>query len=495
MRATSFLAGTAAAMLAASPILAQTEITQEGAEEIRQALGDSIDSGLTELGAATDFAGDIEVVPTDEAYEATIPDSTTRFDTGPVVNAGPVEMTLIPLDNGWYDAVWTLPDRIVIDEGDDAGPATVTIGSQSGEGVFAPAFESFMSMDVVLETIEVIPPPNEEGTLSLGHLSLMGDSQDLGNQRYSGNYTLTAEDFVFSGETGREGLEIGELQLDWSVTDLDFPAYFEFQQALEELRIEAEAQAAQAQPATDLFAQASSLLAGTPALLDGFRGRYRVDDLAVVDGTQNVDIESGSLAVYLEGLRGESSTLGIELSSGAVVLTPAPPEAVFFPSETRARLAVVDLPNEQLLSILSQFLTSAGQMGPDAAAMMAGLSLQQAVMAGGSTLQIQEVFVVTETASLDLTGEVVPDQTAAFGIVANASMTIAGLPELITALQETLGADAQQPVQALTLLQTMGAPATDDTGRDVRNYEFQVLQTGQILLNGADMAPLMGAFQ
>ena len=492
MRATTLLAGTAAAVLAASPILAQTEVTQEGADEIRQALVTYIDESLADLDVEVEFAGEIEVIPAGDAYEATAPEATLRFEDGSIV-AEEINLTLIPLDNGWYDASWTLPERVTIEEGGEVG--FVTIGSQSSEGVFAPAFETFMSMDVLLESIEVIPPPDEEGSLSLARLSLNGDSQGLGNQRYSGNYTLSAEGFSFVGEPGQEALEIAELRFDWSVTDLDFPAYFEFQQALEALRVQAEAQSSPGQPPTDLFAQASSLLAETPALLDGIRARYRVDDIVFIDGTQNVDIESGSFALYLEGLRGSSSTFGIELTSGEIAVAPAPPEAQFFPIETRARLALVDLPNEQLLNILSQFLTSAGQMGPDAAAMMAGLSLQQAVMAGGSTLQIQEVVVVTETASLDLAGEVVPDQAAAFGIVANATMTIAGLPDLIAELQQTLGADAQEPVQVLTVLQTMGAPTTDDAGRDVRTYEFEVLQTGQILLNGADMAPLMGAFQ
>ena len=492
MRATTLLAGTAAAVLVASPILAQTEITQEGADEIRQALVTYIDESLADLAVDVDFAGEIEVIPAGDAYEATLPEATLRFDGGSIVGEE-IDLTLIPLDNGWYDARWTLPERVTIEEGGEAG--FVVIGNQSSEGVFAPAFETFMSMDVVLEAIEVIPPPGEEGSLSLERLSLNGNSQDLGGQRYSGNYTFAAEGFNFVGEPGREALEIGELRFDWSVTDLDFPAYFEFQQALEALRVQAEAQSSQGQPPVDLFAQASSLLAETPALLDGIRARYRIDDIVVIDGTQNVDIESGSFALYLEGLRGSSSTFGIELTTDEIAVVPAPPEAQFFPIETRARLALVDLPNEQLLNILSQFLTSAGQMGPDAAAMMAGLSLQQAVMAGGSTLQVQEVVVVTETASLDLMGEVVPDQAAAFGVVANATMTIAGLPDLIAELQQTLGVDAQEPVQVLTVLQTMGAQTMDDTGRDVRTYEFEVLQTGQILLNGADMAPLMGAFQ
>jgi hypothetical protein len=487
MRVKTLLAGTAAAVLTASPLLAQTQISEEGAEEIRRALAGALDDIRADTDLQIDLAGDIAVAPGEEAYEATIPEATIRIDGG-TVTAEPIAMQLMPLENGWYDAGWTLPERLTIEEGGAVG--FVDIGSQSNQGVFAPEFETFMSIDVVLEALEVIPPQGEDGSMSLARLALQGESQDLGGGRYSGNYTLSADDFDFVGQPGREELAWGGLRFDWAVTDLDYPAYMEFQNAVEALMAEAEDAPGQAPQA--MFQQAAGLLEGTPPLLDGMRARYRIEDLVFADGTQNVDVESGSLAVYLEGLRGDASTFGVEMSSGAVDIVPAPPEAEFFPNQTRVRLALSDLPNDQLLQVVSQFLAGAGEMGPDAAAMMAFVQLQQAVMAGGSTLQIQEVTVVNDTASLDLAGEVVPDEAAAFGVTATAQMTITGLTDLIAQLQQTLGPDAQEAVGALTILQTMGTPAEDGDGR---TYDFEVLQTGQVLLNGADIAPLINAVQ
>jgi hypothetical protein len=487
MRATTLVAGTVAAALSASPAPAQTEVSEEGAAEIRQALADFLERARTEWGIQIELAGDIEVAPAGDLFEATIPEPTIRTEDGTIIGE-PISMQIQPLENGWYDASWMLPERFTLTDAGQSG--FITIGSQTSQGVFAPEFETFMALDVVLETVELIPPPDETGSLSVGRLAVQGDSQDLGEGRYSGDFAMELDEFDFVGVPGSEEMGIGALRFDWSVTDLDYPAYLEFQRALEELA----AEPVEGQGPETVFDQASSLLAETGPLLDGLRARYRVDELAFTDGAQNVDIETGGFAVYLEGMRGDSSTFGLEMSSGAVGLVPAPQGAEFFPTDTRVQLSLVDLPNDQLLEVLSQFLTSAGQMGPDAAMMMAGLQLQQAVMAGGSTLQVQEVTVVNDYASLDLAGEVVPNQAAAFGVTATADMTITGLGDLIAALQESLGEDAQDAVSALTILQTMGAPVAEAEG-DVRSYEFEVLETGQVLLNGADVAPLINAME
>lgn len=37
----------------------------------------------------------------------------------------------------------------------------------------------------------------------------------------------------------------------------------------------------------------------------------------------------------------------------------------------------------------------------------------------------------------------------------------------------------------------MGQAGKDDTGADVRSYKFEVTEAGQLLLNGADMTPLL----
>ena len=173
-------------------------------------------------------------------------------------------------------------------------------------------------------------------------------------------------------------------------------------------------------------------------------------------------------------------------------VTPEPPLSSLIPNEMNGEIDLVDLPNDRLLELLITALDTAGQVGPDGAAAMAALELQQAVMAAGSRVEIPEFYIDTDVSDFEMTGSMTPDPAAALGMVANASMSISNMEGLIAELQTM--PDATPAVQMLTLLQTMGAQATADDGASLRTYDLEVTQAGQVMLNGNDMGPIFGQF-
>lgn len=492
MRASSILAGTMGIAAVAVSAAAWGQATEEGAAEIRQGLQEWIDTRLgQEEGVEITFDGEIEVVPADDIYDITIPRATVTMGDGDVsVVIDPIEIEAVPLENGWYEATWVIPDTYVFENTRLNETATVTIGSQEGSGVFAPQYETFMVLDADLQDI-VMTPPEDQGELSLGLIGIAADSEEVDAGVYDSVFEITLEDLNFRDENTGETFSLGRMALDGSGSALNMDEYVSFARSLDEIMQDLEGDDA---ASSAMFTRFSELIEQTSTLFDGMAFNLTFQDVNVVEAEQTVTVEEGGYSVYIDGLTEDSSTLGLAFDLTGVQVDPAPEEARFMPQETVVRLALVDLPNDQLLEILQSFLQLSAETNPDDAMMMAGMQLQQAIMAGGTTLQIEEVSMLSDLASLRLDGVVEPDPNAAFGVTADASMAIAGLGDLIRELQ-TLP-DASDVIPFLTLIQSMGAQAAaDDAGREVRTYDLVVTADGTFTLNGTDMGPMLQQMQ
>ena len=70
MRATTIFAGTVATVLAASPAFGQAEVTEDGAETLREQIISFVDGIRSDSGVDIQFAEEISVEPAGDAYEA-----------------------------------------------------------------------------------------------------------------------------------------------------------------------------------------------------------------------------------------------------------------------------------------------------------------------------------------------------------------------------------------------------------------------------------------
>ena len=482
MRVSRVLVG---AMFAATlPAAAWAQATAEEAETIRQGIQEWIDTYIDSPNFDVQMGGEIEVSPSGDVFDVAFPSTQVVMDGDVRFVIDFFDMTLAPTGDGFYDATWQMPERFPVVDASGNEEGVITVDKQFGTGVFAPAYQTFITLDLSLEDI-LVAPHNEEGELAIESVAMVVESDDLGDGVFDSEFEMTIADVAFSAE--REGsFSLGLLALEGSVSEIDMPAYIAFTEESNALMesIEASGEADSA-----VFTAFADLLDRTPKLLDAMDIEYVLRDLYFEEDGEAVDIGEARYGMSVDGLYDDASTLGMSILVEDVVVEPAPPEFQYVPQETVIRLALEDLPNDQLLMIVVDFLRGAAQTNPDNAMMMAAGQLQQAVMVGGSTLQIEEVRAIADIYTLLMQGEVIPRADAAFGVTADAFMEIGGMPQLIAMLQNE--PQGQEAVQALTVLQGLGQQGTNDAGEDVRIYELNLGADGTMLLNGTDLGPLL----
>ena len=117
----------------------------------------------------------------------------------------------------------------------------------------------------------------------------------------------------------------------------------------------------------------------------------------------------------------------------------------------------------------------------------------------GSQLTIKALSLDTPAAAATLKGNATFDGKAAFSVVASINTVLRGLDGLIKDMQPAPGAkpdpEAQKTLATATLVQALGAPGTDESGRDTRTYKLELGPDGKITLNGADMSAVLQSVQ
>ena len=115
---------------------------------------------------------------------------------------------------------------------------------------------------------------------------------------------------------------------------------------------------------------------------------------------------------------------------------------------------------------------------------------------GGSKLRIDSLQIDTPATAATLKGEARFHPQAAFGVVAGFDMVMRGLDAAMKQMQPAPGGKVDEETQStlamLSMVQVMGAPGKDASGRDIRTYKLELGADGRINLNGADMSALLG---
>ena len=489
MRASSLIAGTSSlAILALAAGHAAAQVDEAGADTIRRGIENYITQYLV-VGPDSEITlnGDVMVSPQDTTYDVTLPAFVVNLE-GPSVTVDPISAELTPIEDGWFDVTWTVPSEYVLGFG-DMPMVTMTVGNQVGEGTFAPPFESFLDLNFILERLEVIPA-EEEGSATIDTVSLTLDSEDVGGGLYDSEFDMVMAGFDFDPGEDQGMLILDEFGFSGSIQDLDVAEYTVFGQELNRLMNEAGMDSPRG-PDPAALAAMGELLRNTPNLFSGMDLTYRMHGLQFAERAEGVNLDSATFGVFTEGLDGPTGTFGVNATMDTLSLQPVPPFAGVIPQELRADVRLVDLPTDQMVTLLADFLTQTNEMGPDQAMAMLAIGFQQAVMQSGASLEIPEVFVDLGVSQMNLDGVVMPNAQSPLGVSADALLTITNMPGLIGELQ-ALGPMGQAPVQGLTVLQPMGQVSQNDAGQSVHTFEFVVTDAGQVLLNGSDMAPLMG---
>ena len=166
-----------------------------------------------------------------------------------------------------------------------------------------------------------------------------------------------------------------------------------------------------------------------------------------------------------------------------------PPLPQLMPNEIVVDLEAAQLPISAVVDRLKQALQWSPDMDEDELGPLVVGAIHEAMVAAGSELRTRDLRVTAPSYTVEIDASAMASRLSVFGVAASGTMRIAGLDRVVADLQ-SLDID-DEGVMALALFQAMGRRDVADDGGTVRRYEAEVTPDGVVLLNGADMAPLV----
>lgn len=509
------------ATLALPPAAARAEappVTEEGAKALAAALKDGLarwfpksEGDETELR----WTGEPVATPAGDHYEVALPALTAVSDDGTTANIGTIRLTVKPQDGNTHAVTATLPDRVaILDNGKPS--ATVKLGRQRISALWSGTYETALSMDAELGDLSVTSDrkdkkgKKDESALTVGAITVAGELKPdgtaaAGTPLWSGPGALSVSNLRFLDETKKEVLNLGGLTMEGTYTRVDLA------------RADAMQRLTQTHALAGTQPPAAELIPLMQGLMGGASGRVRLSGLTALNPEDGTRLALGQLV-----LRGSaedldkpmaSTTFGIE-SSGLMLEPEVAPKA-FMPDKLDIQISTAKLPTASLwrafadLATLAEAQAAAGEedgeeedgeeeaaLPDDEAEMTAiGNRLMGAMAEVGTELRIDRFVVNTPATSGTMTGAMRMAANSAFGAVGSSTVLLRGLDAAAKAMQPKPGKKADESTQnalgVIAMLQAFGQASKDDAGNDVRSYKIDVTETGQLLLNGADMSAMM----
>lgn len=493
MRLSALLACTAlvAPGLASGGALASP--TAEEARALHAHITELLQASVQQLGpeVALPSLAKLSVEVAGDGYDVLLPAGPLILDEDVQFNFGDLPMRMVPEGDGHFRTSWDLPSPIEVVEDYPGFQDTIRIHftQDAGSGIYVPDFWSFLEMDARLVDIVVESDEGPTDELRAALLELVSSSVDLGDGRYDGRSSGRLSGLYFR-EDGEELFWLGEASFEATFTDADLSGLGALQRELAMLLSDEDrALGADGEPISR-FQLLAEMLEDVSYLLDGAEIAYGVNDFRFQDPLwgENYSLGHARISGGILGLSGETSTITVNIASSDLVVAEVPP--AFSPNLLDVTLALVDLPNAELMELATDGLVVAAQAGPDLAMTMLPFQLLEVIMSSDSRLELSPSRLLLGELDVALEGTVQPSAESIVGVVADVRMEIAGMAETI-ALMQTEGLNDPDILMVLTLIQSLGDQRTRDDGRAIRAYDVQVLPNGTVLLNDTDLMPLI----
>ena len=449
------------------------------------------------------WQGRITVATAGDRYRAEVPGLTILLGANRRIELGTLALALTPQAGGALAFALTLPPSFALAaKAGDPELSAAAAEAPSIEGLWQPAAHGVTRLDARAHGLRLSSPADPH-TIAIGSLSLTGALAETAPGRWGGPVALALGDLAVRAPDGSELAHLGSASFEGRVSELDL-ALALARRAQSEAARTAEASAPPAAPANTAtnakkgsWASARHYLARLQDLFGGGSVGIRLGDLSIRIPMTETTIALGGIEYHtaLDGLERGKSTLSVGYRHGPLTVTPTPALQDFMPKTARLALTATGLPNGALWQALER-AAAGDDRGTDRRVKDFLADADAALTQAGANLTIEGLDIDTPATTLKLTGQARYDAAAALGMDARADMAIRGFDAALKALLPAPGAaslsdDSKTMLSALTMLQVMGLPAKDETGRDTRTYQVQAEGSGAITLNGADITILV----
>ncbi len=530
--------------LPSAPARAQAPpVTEDGAKALAAALKDGLarwfpkgKDGASEMR----WTGDPVATPAGDHYEVALPALTAVSDDGTTADIGTIRLTVKPQGGNTHAVTATLPDRVtVLNKGKPS--ATISLGGQRLAGVWSDAHNRILSIDGELRDLSVVSDEKDgkgkkkEESLTIGTVTMTGElkpdgTSAAGSPTWSGPGALTLGNIRMTDEAKKPVLELSGFTLEGNYSRVDLAR----SDALERLA-QTHAKAGTEPSVAELLPLVRGLVAG---------GGYRIalNGLSATNPQDNTRIGIGQFVLHgaMQDLDKPMASSSFGFQAAGLSLEPELAPKSFMPEKLDLQFSIANVPTDSVWRAFADLAAlaekkaaeeeseeesdgvtkgviagkseeeyeeadlsdeedgeeSAGALFDDPELLAIGNRLMGAMAAVGTELRVDRFLINTPATSGSITGALRMAANAAFGTVGGYTMELTGLDTAAKAMQPKPGKKAdeetQQALGVIAMLQAMGQASKDAAGKDVRTYKIDVTESGQLLLNGADMSALMG---
>ncbi|WP_298377657.1 hypothetical protein [Azospirillum sp.] len=516
--APGLLAGGLFALVAAawSPARADAPVVDDAGA---RALATTLKSGLTRWmppanddseGFGFEWEGEPTVKASGDHYDIALPRLAAEGADGVRIEVGTVLLSVTPRDGGLFGVSVTLPGKIAIksmdeEEEDYKDSATITLGRQTFTGTWSAPLETLLTMDGAFNDIAVTSPDGK-GAVTIGAVTMKQDLKADGPTAWSGPSTIAISNVAALDEKKREAFKVAGLSVENVYTRADFT------------KISALQAMAQRVTATGKPPTVAEVLPSLRGVIGGFTSSLSLTGLTGTDSNDGSKVDLGQLTLTsgVTNLDQDFSTISLGATARDFAITPSVAPTAFTPKTVEFGLSVAKLPNAALWQGLSDLALSAeAEENAKAAAKKDGKTktapapasappspdaviakTMAALVDAGAELRLDALKVEAPAATATATGAMRVAAQSAFGVTGSTTILLKGLDAAAKAMQPAPGKktdkDTQDALGMIGMLQAMGQISKDESGAEIRSYKIEMTDSGQLLLNGADMAPLLG---
>jgi len=411
----------------------------------------------------------------------------TMRDAGRRFEIGTLRAVFTSVAPDLYRVTMTLPQLVTVHDAEGRESGRVAIGRQAFDGQWSSAELAFDTLDIAYHEVAF---DLDNGAVSgrIGTFAYQSALTARGQGRVSGPATVILEDVRVVGENGASMASIAKASLATEVRDFN-RAYFD------DLNSRAALMGGVYEES-----EGQSPLSALPRDLGELLGAGSVDieleGLTFRDTAAGGEVMLGSLSYgfAIADVDRSLATLSAHYAHDALDLRGPDVPSDLVPRQIAIRLGVDRIPLNQLVDLAGvmvqqSFVAEPGANPPE-------MDIAAALAAAKTVLRVDEASVAAGEAEAALNGTLQADAAAMTGAVGSFLLTTVGIDWLVGKLNAmTDDEDARQMAATLTVLQAMGRPEQDSSGRTVSVYDIQLDTQGRMLVNGNDMQPLMGMME
>ena len=464
------------------------------AERIRGAIEDALGS----LQFPWKAGGEITVNEIGGAYHVVIPGVT--LDPGQefegrsegILDFGDVSIIAKPLDDDRYHVDVTLPNRMSFREPGGEVAALITIGTQRFEGVWVPAFETFIEADAAYQDIW-LTVPGSQPMMTLSELTMRVAVEENTPGSWSGPSVTKLSQLRFEVPESGERFGLGEFEVRAYVDAMRLGDWSRFMREVTGMIEQLQAQAGTAEPDP---AALLALLTDMPRLFSGVWSDMTISNVTAEDASGARVFAMDRMTTYF-GLNGiDQSRASAQFRYTHSGLDVAALEGVtkqVVPGDVTLEIEAVDLPTQALWESIIEVIKSSAEMPPELIQMMLLQRVYEAVFAASSGLNITKLNLDAPGIDITGTGGIKADGESMHGVTGQFDVTVRGIDNMVAAMSDAPEDDnAMEMAMALSMMQALGAPEPDEDGVSVRRYLLTIGADGQVLLNGNDLMAMLG---